>query len=105
MAHDVVDLHGFYRSRQGQWTRRAIREQLCQLWPDTRTMRILGVGYAAPYLRPFLGLSERVLAFMPAPPGGGALARGGTEPGLFGARGRIPAPRFEHGSDIDGALR
>ena len=65
MPHDVVDLHGFYRSRQGQWTRRAIYEQLRQLWPDTRDMRLLGVGYATPYLRPFLAASERVLAFMP----------------------------------------
>ena len=66
MPHDVVDLHGFYRTRLGQWTRRAIREELHRLWPDTRAMRILGVGYATPYLRPFLKPSERVLAFMPA---------------------------------------
>ena len=66
MPHDVVDLHGFYRTRLGQWTRRAIREELYRLWPDTRAMRILGVGYATPYLRPFLKPSERVLAFMPA---------------------------------------
>ena len=44
MPHDVVDLHGFYPTRQGQWTRRAIYEQRRPLCPDTRDMRLLGVG-------------------------------------------------------------
>ena len=29
-------------------------------------MRVLGFGYPTPYLRPFIGEAERVMAFMPA---------------------------------------
>src|SRR6185437_7240581 len=34
--------------------------------PDVTGMRVLGLGYATPYLRPFVGEAERVFALMPA---------------------------------------
>ncbi|MDP2697222.1 class I SAM-dependent methyltransferase [Thalassospira sp.] len=66
MPQDVVDLHRFYADRLGQAARRIIRRRLRLMWSDVRGMRVLGFGYATPYLRPFVGEAERVMAFMPA---------------------------------------
>lgn len=69
MFLDVVDLRDFYASSLGQVTRRLIRRHLRDLWPDVRLLRVLGIGYATPFLRPFLGEAERVIATMPASQG------------------------------------
>lgn len=69
MWTDVVDLRDFYDTSLGQMARRMIRRQLRQLWPDVGGMRVLGLGFATPYLRPFLAEAERVVAVMPASQG------------------------------------
>jgi SAM-dependent methyltransferase len=66
MHTDVVDLREFYDTALGQVARRMIRRRIRELWPDTRGQVVLGVGYATPFLRPFLGDAEQVLAMMPA---------------------------------------
>lgn len=66
---DVVDLRDFYASSLGQMAQRLIRRQLRALWPDTRGQRVLGLGFATPFLRPFLAEAERVVAVMPASQG------------------------------------
>ena len=66
MYQDVVDLHAFYRTRLGQSARMTIRRRLRQIWPDLRGQRLMGLGYATPYLRPFLKEAERVCTMMPA---------------------------------------
>lgn len=66
MRPDVIDLREFYDSGLGQIARRQLRRRLRALWPDEAGLRLLGLGYATPYLRGFLGESERVLSFMPA---------------------------------------
>lgn len=69
MYNDIIDLRSFYDSSLGTVARRLIRDRLRALWPDTRGQRILGLGYATPYLRPFRDDAERVIALMPAPQG------------------------------------
>jgi SAM-dependent methyltransferase len=69
MWNDVIDLRDFYDSAIGQVARRMIRRQIRAIWPDTRGMRVLGMGFAVPYLRPFRDETERVLAVMPASQG------------------------------------
>ena len=69
MWTDVVDLRDFYATSLGQMAKRMIRRQLRTLWPEVSGMRVLGVGFATPYLRPFLAEAERVLAVMPASQG------------------------------------
>lgn len=69
MWTDVVDLRDFYGSGLGQSARRLIRRQLRALWPDVTGLSVLGLGFATPYLRPFLPEAERVLAVMPASQG------------------------------------
>ncbi|MGE5268944.1 MAG: class I SAM-dependent methyltransferase [Thiohalocapsa sp.] len=66
MASDVVDLRDFYRSALGQVARRVIRRAMQQVWPDLRGMRLLGIGYATPFLSAFGDHTERTVAMMPA---------------------------------------
>ncbi len=69
MYADVVDLRDFYTGRLGQVARRMIRRRIRLIWPDLTGMRLLGLGYAAPYLRLFRDEAERVIAVMPSSQG------------------------------------
>jgi SAM-dependent methyltransferase len=79
MWNDVVDLQAFYSAPLGQWARQAIGQRLREIWPNLRGHRVLGLGYATPYLAPFRAEAGRSIAAMPA--GQGAL------PWPEGARG------------------
>jgi SAM-dependent methyltransferase len=65
MRPDVLDLQGFYNSRQGQLVRRLVGRQIRTLWPDVCGARVLGLGYAIPFLGPLLETAERVCVVMP----------------------------------------
>lgn len=69
MYSDVVDLRDFYETSLGQVATRLLRRRMRRIWPDVVGLRIVGLGYSTPYLRPFLGEAERVMAFMPAAQG------------------------------------
>lgn len=69
MFHDVIELRDFYAGRTGEVTRQLIRRAVRATWPDLRGQRVLGVGYATPFLRQFSDEAERVLGFMPAQQG------------------------------------
>ena len=66
MASDVVDLRDFYHSALGQVARRMIRRAIQRVWPDLRGMRLLGIGYATPFLSALSPATERTIAVMPA---------------------------------------
>jgi SAM-dependent methyltransferase len=65
MALDVHMLEKFYDSRVGQVARRLILRRIRAAWPDLRGQRVLGLGYATPYMRPMLDEGERIIAAMP----------------------------------------
>jgi len=69
MSNDVVDLRNFYAQRLGVAARRFIGRGIRARFADTRGMRVLGIGYATPYLGLFREEAERCLAFMPAAQG------------------------------------
>jgi SAM-dependent methyltransferase len=60
-------LSAFYDEPLGLVTRRALMRRLRTLWPDLRGLRILGYGFAVPFLRPMLLEAERAVALIPAP--------------------------------------
>ncbi|MDR3422466.1 MAG: methyltransferase domain-containing protein [Xanthobacteraceae bacterium] len=66
---DVVDLRNFYAQRLGVVARRFIGRGIRARWSDTTSLRVLGIGYATPYLGLFREEAERCLALMPAPQG------------------------------------
>ena len=65
MPQDVRDLAAFYESPLGQLARRAILREIQNFWPDVRNYRLLGYGFALPYLADLRGV-ERAIAAMPA---------------------------------------
>jgi hypothetical protein len=66
MSADVIDLRDFYRTGLGQVVRRMIRRAIQRVWPDLRGMRLLGVGYATPFLTAISPGTERTVALTPA---------------------------------------
>ncbi len=66
MWTDVVDLREFYARRLGRTAQRMVRRRLRECWPDVTGQRVLGLGFATPYLGVFRGEAERVVAAMPA---------------------------------------
>jgi len=68
MNLDVVDLRSFYAERLGAIARRLIAERLKRCWDAAAGHRVLGLGYATPFLGLFAD-AERRLAFMPAAQG------------------------------------
>jgi SAM-dependent methyltransferase len=69
MTIDVVDLRNFYGQRLGAVARHFIGRGIRRRWTDTAGQKLLGVGYATPYLGLFREEAERCLAFMPAAQG------------------------------------
>ncbi|MBT4889084.1 MAG: methyltransferase domain-containing protein [Rhodospirillales bacterium] len=66
MWTDIVDIRDFYANPLGKVARRMIRRRVREFWPDVTGMRVLGLGFPTPFLRPFTGEAERVIAAMPA---------------------------------------
>jgi hypothetical protein len=65
MPQDVRELTDFYHTPLGQMARRVIRRRIRNFWPNMRGRRLLGYGYAVPYLDAF-GDAERAIAAMPS---------------------------------------
>ncbi|HLT77264.1 MAG TPA: methyltransferase domain-containing protein [Ferrovibrio sp.] len=66
---DIIDLREFYADHLGQAVRRLLRQRLRAMWSDVSGLRVMGLGYATPYLRIFENEAERVIAAMPGPQG------------------------------------
>lgn len=69
MNADIVDLRDFYASRLGQAAARSIGGALATLWSSMHEERLVGLGYALPYLDRFGTDAASALAFMPATQG------------------------------------
>ena len=66
MATDAHQAADFYATRRGAVAARLLRERLLKLWPGLRGQSVLGLGYAAPYLRLWREEAARCLALTPA---------------------------------------
>ena len=70
MHLDVVELRSFYYTTDlGRMVQRVLRARLRALWPDIHGQTLVGFGFAAPFLRPFMEESARTLCLMPAQQG------------------------------------
>jgi SAM-dependent methyltransferase len=65
MEPEVRALAAFYDQPLGQVARSAILRRVRGMWPDLRGRRLLGYGFATPYLRAFAE-AERAVAAMPS---------------------------------------
>lgn len=64
MYNSVDDLEKFYSSEIGDIVRKLLAHHIAELWPDTHGLRIMGAGYAIPYLDFASKGAERVFASM-----------------------------------------
>ncbi len=55
----------FYHSASGAVSVRLLRRKLNLIWPDLRGQSVLGMGYAAPYLRLWRSQAARTVAALP----------------------------------------
>ena len=66
MYCSVTKLMNFYDSPIGELARDVLQKHINEIWPDVHGYRVLGCGYAVPYLKGFLKQNpERVIAMMP----------------------------------------
>src|ERR671910_805064 len=66
LSVDVTDLRAFYASPLGDVARRLVSRVIDRFWEPVQGLRVLGLGYATPYLGALHPAAERTLAFMPA---------------------------------------
>ncbi|MEI5682393.1 MULTISPECIES: class I SAM-dependent methyltransferase [unclassified Mesorhizobium] len=69
MNSDIVDLRSFYSTTLGRIAEQAIGMALASVWAGIPNERLVGLGYALPWLDRFGSDAERVFAFMPATQG------------------------------------
>jgi len=66
MCVNIITLQSFYKSLLGQRVKQDISAALECYYSSTSGERIIGLGYAVPYLDLFVQNAECCLAFMPA---------------------------------------
>ncbi len=116
MGPNVYDLKDFYSSRAGRLVRRILRGHIRSLWPETAGLRIMGGGYALPFLRDLGDGSERTFAVLSSQAGVHHWPEEG-KPGLvaLGEEDSLPLETesvdrillvhgFEHSKDPDALL-
>jgi SAM-dependent methyltransferase len=92
MRPDIIDLQAFYGSRQGQLVRRLVGRQIRLLWPELPGARVLGLGYAVPFLGLLAEASERVCAIMPPAQGVAAWPQHQPNQVALATEGELPLP-------------
>ena len=116
MTPDVKRLIGFYKSPLGKISRALVREEILRLVGPIDKRRVLGLGFASPYLRFSMEKAERVLAFMPARQGASAWPREGPSHTVLCDPLELPLTdaavdviiavhAFEHVSDAEELMR
>ncbi|MGA3399175.1 MAG: methyltransferase domain-containing protein [Acetobacteraceae bacterium] len=66
MAADSHAAADFYGTTRGAVAARLLRERLLAMWPDLHGQSVLGIGFAAPYLRLWRAQAARCIAVTPA---------------------------------------
>ncbi len=66
MAADAHAAADFYGTARGAVAARLLRDRVLSMWPELRGQSVLGVGYAAPYLRLWRDHAARCVAVTPA---------------------------------------
>ena len=90
MYNDAIDLAAFYNTALGHTARRLIRRKVRSMWPNLSGLVIMGMGYATPYLRPFMSEADRVFAVMPAQQGATYWPAGGLNLTVLCDDGELP---------------
>lgn len=66
MNTDIVVLRSFYASLLGRLAERSLAASIAGIWSKSSGERVVGLGYALPWLERYAGDAERVISLMPA---------------------------------------
>ncbi len=92
MHQDIAELSAFYDRAMGVHVRELIAGQIRARWPNVRGLTVMGLGYATPYLEPFVGEAYRVGALMPGEQGAKAWPPGGPIRSVVVDEDALPLP-------------
>tara|TARA_Y100000815_G_scaffold74393_1_gene63059 strand:+ start:42379 stop:43194 length:816 start_codon:yes stop_codon:yes gene_type:complete len=89
---DIVEIRSFYHSLLGEMATRSIGMGLTRIWSPMPNERLLGLGYARPWLDRFEGDTERTLSFMLAAQGAIKWPRNGPSRSALVFDEELPLP-------------
>ena len=92
MVTDVHAASDFYATTRGAVVARLLRERMALLWPSLPGMSVLGLGYAAPYLRLWREEAGRCIALTPAQMGTGRWPAGAPNLSCTAEEDALPFP-------------
>ncbi len=90
MASDAREAAEFYATARGAVAAKLLRERLALIWPSCAGQSILGIGYAAPYLRLWREQARHCLAMTPAQVGVARWPAGAPNLSLTAEEGALP---------------
>ena len=90
MVSSVYDLRAFYECKKGKIILPLLQQQIDTIWPDTKGDRIMGYGYAPPFLDRHRQESERVFSIMPSQMGVHAWLPGGKNLACLSSESDLP---------------
>ena len=92
MATDTHSAAEFYATSRGAVAARLLRERLALLWPSLHGQSLLGMGYAAPYLRLWREEAGRCVALTPAQVGAARWPAGAANLSCTAEEDALPFP-------------
>ena len=92
MATDAHAAADFYGTRRGAVAALLLRERLARLWPSLAGQSVLGIGYAAPYLRLWREEAARCIALTPAQIGAARWPAGAANLSCTAEEDALPFP-------------
>lgn len=115
MRRDVLDLRAFYETPLGEAVRELVCRKLAEAWGDARGLDVLGLGYATPFLAPFVAEARRTVVAMPGAQGVERWPLEGANRACLGEEARLPFPNalfdrvlvihgLEESDDVEGFL-
>lgn len=87
---DIISLRRFYATALGESVQTVISDAIFQLWPTANGDVIVGMGYATPYLSPYLGQETPLVACMSAGQGAAYWPHGGDNLVLIAHDSELP---------------
>jgi SAM-dependent methyltransferase len=92
MRRSIDELTAFYASPLGRAAQDMIARKVAEAWSGVRTLDVLGVGYAAPYLDLFNDDARRTVAAMPQGQGAAPWGPGGRNLACLASEAALPFP-------------
>jgi SAM-dependent methyltransferase len=90
MRPDVSELNDFYHGPLGNVARRLLAHRIRSIWDDVSRETLLGLGYAAPFMRQFRAEAMRQLLCMPEEQGAVRWPREGPVCSFLGSETELP---------------